>query len=222
MKTKPNVIISVSATASSFLDADKHLNVDRVKALNLKVTEAVKKYNAKADKPAKALQIFIISRKAKPVKYSAASEKKGDLKYQTQRALKIGSVKRITEAGAVRNMPLLAVYDSEVVGATLAAQCKQAATAINNHLKRADKTKETVGKAKAKVRDAANKAFDSSVEIMTDLLLEAGLKEKDMVIGSSMFGKTMLVKLSDGSVVSIGKSDATKFRDAVKAARAAE
>lgn len=214
------VTVALAASTNPFLDADNHLNVARVQALNVQVTAAFNKAQDAAPKPLKALQTFVISRKAKPAKYSAGMEKKADLKYLTQRALKIGVVKRMTERSAIRNMPLLAVYDNAVLGA-LAAKVKQAVSAIAMHLKRADKTKLSVGKVKTKLRDAANKSFDSSITALKALLVGGGLKESDMVIGTSMFGKNMMVKLGADLVVSIGKSDIDKFKAAVKAAKAA-
>jgi len=143
---------------------------------------------------------------------------KGDLKYLTQRALKIGVVKRMTERSSIRNVPLLVVYDNAVLGG-LAAKVKQAVSAVNTHLKRADKTKVSVGKIKTKLRETANADFDSAITAVTDVFLLGGLKESDMAIGTSMFGKTMLVRLSTGSVISVGKSDMSKFKAAQKAAK---
>ena len=215
------VIVALAATANPFLDEDSHLNVARVQALNAQVTAAFGKAQDDSAKPIRAVQTFVISRKAKPVKFSSALNRKGDLKYLTQRALKIGVVKRMTERSSIRNMPLLAVYDSAVIGAPLAAKVKQAMSAINTHLKRADKTKTSVGKVKAKIRDEGNAMFNESIALLSKILGAGGLKDSDKVIGTSMFGKTMLVKLSADNVVSVGKSDIAKFRAAQKAAKEA-
>lgn len=215
------VIVALAATANFFLDADGHLNVARVQALNAQVTTAFGKAQDASAKPLRAVQTFVISRKSKPAKFSSALNRKGDLKYLTQRALKIGVVKRMTERSSIRNMPLLAVYDTSVVGATLAAKIRLAVSAINTHLKRADKTKVSVGKIKAKIRDEGNAAFDKAIEAMKTILVEGGLKETDMVIGSSMFGKNMTVKLGADLAVTIGKSDIAKFKAAQKAAKEA-
>ena len=212
------VIVALSATTNPYLDSDNHLNVDRVKALNVQVQAAYEKAAEGEAKPPKPLQTFVISRKSKPVKFSAALNNKGDLKYLTQRALKIGTVKRITERSSIRNAPLLSVYESTVLGG-LAAKVKMAISAINTHLKRSDKTKASVGKLKGKIRDEANKVFDASVTSLKEVLVEGGMKESDMIIGTSMFGKTMLVKLGADNVVSVGKSDMSKFKAAVKASK---
>lgn len=215
------VIVALAATANPFLDEDSHLNVVRVQALNAQVTVAFGKAQDASPKPIRAIQTFVISRKAKPAKFSSALNRKGDLKYLTQRALKIGVVKRMTERSSIRNMPLLAVYDASVVGAPLAAKIKQAMSAINTHLKRADKTKASVGKIKTKIRDEGNAAFDKAITAMKTILTEGGLKESDMVIGTSMFGKNMTVKLGADLAITIGKSDIAKFRAAQKAAKEA-
>lgn len=212
------VIVALAATANPYLDEDSHLNVARIQALNVLVGNAFDKAQDESAKPIRAVQTFVISRKAKPAKFSSALNRKGDLKYLTQRALKIGVVKRMTERSSIRNMPLLAVYDATIIGAPLAAKVKQAVSAINTHLKRADKTKTSVTKVKTKIRDEANATFEKSVDLIRKALTAGGVKDADMVIGTSMFGKTMMVKLGADNVISIGKSDIAKFRAAKKTA----
>ena len=51
------------------------------------------------------------------------------------------------------------------------------------------------------------------------MLVEAGVKETNIVEATSMFGKTVLIKLPSGSVIQLGKSDITKFNAAKKAAK---
>lgn len=60
----------------------------------------------------------------------------------------------------------------------------------------------------------ATKEFDKNADCMTDLLIEAGVKGKDIAVGMSMMGKTIIVKLPNGGYVSIGKADAEKFNKA--------
>lgn len=216
------VIVALAATANPYLDEDSHLNVARIQALNVLVGNAFDKAQDESAKPIRAVQTFVISRKAKPAKFSSALNRKGDLKYLTQRALKIGVVKRMTERSSIRNMPLLAVYDAAIIGAPLAAKVKQAVSAINTHLKRADKTKTSVTKVKTKIRDEANATFEKSVDLIRKALTAGGVKDADLVIGTSMFGKTMMVKLGADNVISIGKSDIAKFRAAKKTAAGAE
>jgi hypothetical protein len=214
---KVNTSVAVAASTNPYLDADNHINVARIQALQIAVTKVAAKAQDAAPKPLRPIQTFVISRKAKPIRYSASSEGKKDLKYLSQRALKIGVVKRMTDRSSIRNKPLLTVYDKTVLGA-LADKVKLAVSAINSHLKRADRTRTAVTKAKTKIRDVAAAQFDKSVETLKSVLSDAGLKDTDMVIGTSMFGKTMLVKLPDGSVVSVGKSDLDRFKAAKKAA----
>lgn len=227
---KSKVIIASSVTAAAgsnpYLDSDNHLNIEKVMALQAKVKAVEADFPTENDKgraikPPKPVQTFIIARKAKPIKASAALQKKGDLKYLTRRAVKVGTVKRLTEKSAIRNLPLLTVYEPALMG-KLAASVKQAVSAILKHQKSADKTKAGVTKVKTKVRDASNKVFDGSLKKLQAILSAGGLKDKDLVMSKGMYGMSMLVNLGGDNVISIGKSDPAKFKDARKAAATAE
>lgn len=221
----PNTSLSATAAVNPFLDADKHMNVARIQALQEKVkameaTFPTTNAAGRAVKPPKPVQTFMISRKAKPVKVSVAMQKKGDLKYLTQRAIKVGSVKRVTERAVIRNIPLLTVYEPAFMG-KLAPQVKQAVTAITRHQAMALKTKVGVTKVKTQVRDAANTVFTASITKLQSILSAGGVKDTNIVMSKSMYGLSMLVNLGGDNVISIGKSDPTKFRAAKKAAAAA-
>ncbi len=225
---KAKVIIALAASGGSnpFLDSDNHLNVDRVKALQAKVLEVVKTFptvnaKGKAVKPPRPEQTFVVKRKAKSTKFSSGSAKKGDLKYLTQRAIKLRAVKRLSEKGAIANMALLTVYEASLMG-KLAPQVKQAAAACAKHMKAADKTKTGVTKIKTKLRDESNKVFVASVAAIKKILAAGGIKDKDLVESKGMGGSTLLVNLGGDKVISIGKSDMTKFKTARKNASAAE
>lgn len=225
---KANVIIALAATAgvNPFLDADKHLNIGKIQALQAKVEALEADFpteneKGRAIKPPKPVQTFMISRKAKPAKISASLQKKGDLKYLTQRAIKVGSLKRVTDRALVRNMKLLTVYEPAVLGKVLAPQVKQAAAAIVRHQAMALKTKTNVTKVRTQTRDAANKVFDASTAKLMAILTAGGIKDTMVTMSKGMGGVAMLVNLGGGNVVSIGKSDDAKFRAAKKAAAAA-
>ena len=103
----------------------------------------------------------------------------------------------------------------------VAAEVKKAVSAINMHNKKALKVVDKVKVEKTKIRDAANAEFDKNVEAVKAILLAGGIKEANIVVGQSMFGKVVHVKLPNGGVVSIGKSDDTKLRAAKKMNQAA-
>ncbi len=208
------IITNVSTSATNpYLDADMHLNVGRVEALN----EAIQKKVGK-NTDAKTTAVYRVSRKSKTAKYSAGKANKNDLKYLGQRALKVGLARRIGESSLIKNKPLLMIYDKETMGDALAAKAKMAASAINTHMKKADKTKTMVTKEKGKLRDVANKDFDASIVAFKKMLSDSGLDmDKALVESTGMMGKTVLLNLGGGMVVSIGKADMKRF----KAAKAA-
>ena len=212
---------SISA-ATDFLDVDGHFNLAHVQSLNEKVSAAIAKF-AKANptaKPSKPEIIYCIPRKAKPVKYSKSLEAKKDLKYMTARAIKVVSVKRITEAGALRNLPILSVYDKAVVGAPLATLVKQAVSALTKHYNKALKTKASVTDIRGKNRVAADADFAASTSLLKALLEKAGVKAADMILSKGMMGgQTLLIKVGKENVVSVSKADLTRFRAALKASK---
>lgn len=200
--------VSTSA-ANAYLDADNHLNVARVEALNTAIQKKVGKNTEE-----KTTMVFKIPRKAKIAKYSTGKANKGDLKYLGQRAVKISAAKRMSDASLIKNKPLLMVYDKRVIGDALAAKAKMAASAINTHMKRAGKTKTMVTKEKGKLRDAANKDFDGAMVAFQKIVAAGGLNPSDMVVTTGMMGKTVLLRVGKDMVVSVGKSDMKRFKAA--------
>ena len=223
MNTK--VIVALAATNNNYLNNDNHLNVAKVQELNTMVKEALKELpttneKGKAIKPPKPTATFVIKRKAKIVKFDSAMNKNGNLTYLARRALPVKEVKRLTERGAVRNVDILTVYDKEVLGSKLAAKVKEAVSAIQTHMKRADKTKDSVKKEKTVIRDANAKEFDRCAKVFRAFLKENGVDvEKDLVQTSGgLGGKAVLLRLDKDTVVSIGRSEMAKFKAAKKAA----
>lgn len=209
------IIISESA-ANVYLSADGLLNYDAIAKVQEKVAAALK---ADKDGALKVLSTYVIARRAKPAKYSASLEKKRDHKYLLQRALKIANRKRLKPESLARVAVLLQIVEG--LPKALADNLKKVESAIAQHLKKIEKVTEKVKTEKGKIRDAANKEFDANIDVLTDILLEANIKEPNIVVSQGMMGKTVLIKLPNGGVVSVGKSDVARFNAARKAARAA-
>lgn len=207
----------VAEAAAGFLAADGFLNSDALASLNKQLLEALKKANKTAEKEIKALSVFVKSRRAKAVKYSAASEKKGDLKYRVRRAFKIAERKRMTEKAHGRVEVILTVVPKEILSKALATRLKEAQAAIKKHSGKIEKTLAGIKKIKEKTKEGDNKVFMQSVKLLTDLLDKSGHKEKDRVIGKTMFGTSVFVRLGADNYITIGKSDAAKFKAAQKA-----
>ena len=207
-------ITSESAAANTFLAADGMLNFDAVSKLQEKVAAAIKV--AAKTTPIKPSAIYVIKRRAKPVKYSAALEKKGDHKYLVNRAVKVMPRKTLRPESLATVSILLQVIDDPKLNASL----KSAGAAIARHMKKCETVTAKVTKEKGKLRDVANSTFDKSLALLKSHLATAGLKDVDIVETQGMMGKTVLVRLSKDNIVSIGKSDATRFAAAVKMSKA--
>ncbi len=208
------VLIAVSA-ANAFLDADGLLNMAALARLQGKI-ETFKKKNPDS----KVGPSFLIAKKAKPVKFSAVQEKKGDHKYLLARAVKVVSRTRVTPTTLAKAVVIL----ENVAGLPkeLAAEVKTATSAITQHIRKLEKVVGKVKTEKGKIRDTENAEFDKNIESLKAILFDGGLKEAAIVEGRSMFGKTVFVKLPNGGVISIGKSNADRMKAAVKAAKEAE
>lgn len=214
--TSRQSLIAVSA-ANPYLMADGLVNFDKIKALNVKTSKL------QPDKAAgiAITGVYTIPRRAKPTKHSAAKHKAVDIKYLGQRAIKVSLKKRLTPAGAIRNIPLLTVVDGTGVPASLKSQIKQAVSALNSHMKKTDSVKTKVAAKRTKLRSEADKEFDVALAAFKTILTNAGVKPTDLIESKGMMGRTVLLKVGGGSVVSIGRSDMTRFKAAVKASKAA-
>ena len=211
------VLISTSA-AGSFNAADGLLNFDAVARVQEKVAALLKKDKEQA---IKVTSVYVIPRKAKPAKYSAAADKKKDPKYLKKRAIKVAIRKRVKPESLARVAIILQTIEGEGVPASLIAQIKKAAAAIGAHIKKIDKVLAGIKKQTDKDREANAKVFTKSIEMLKGMLTGAGLKETDMVISKGMMGTTVLVKLGADNVVSVGRADMTRFNAAKKALKEA-
>lgn len=202
------VTISTSANSNPFLDADGLLNFVKVFQLETKINEFLKK-----NPDTQPETIFVAARRAKPVKYSAAQAAKEDFKYLAARAIKLAERKRVKPESLGRVAILLRVVEG--LPAKLAADTKAAASAIRAHIKKSETARNKVSTKKGAVRDAENKVFEKSLDLLKEILTgEKTVKDTDIVEATSMFGKTLIVKLSATNFVSINKSDAAKFKAA--------
>lgn len=227
-----NVIVSLSASSNKFLNNDNHLNVAAVKELEDKIQAIVKGLpvtNAKGKviKLPIPEQTFTVNRRKKIEKFDSAKNNKGDLNYLAKRALPVKATRRLTDRGSIRNMALLTIFPADKMTkaygedpfAKLRKSIKECVSAFNTHMKRADKTKESVTKEKTKIRDTNNAAYAKAIDAFKSVLEEAGFDmDKDMIESTSMMGKTVLLRVGKGLVVSIGKSDEEKFKAAKKKA----
>ena len=219
MKTDDRQIsLSAPLSANAFLSPDRLLDFDKVLKLNERIAAVVKTIEAKTGSEVPVTQYYVLGIKAKPTNYSAALEKKDDLKYHTLRSTKVAIRKRIRPDSLARVKILLTMISGPGVPAPLLAQLKDAGRAIEAHMKRIVKTKVIIAKKKGVVRDANAADFDSAVAKIKSVLLAGGLKESSFVESSGMFGKQVLVKLDSDSVISIGKADLKRFNVARKAA----
>lgn len=213
-KGKPLV---AESAANAYLMLDGLANFDKIKALNVKTS----KYQPDKAAGIAITGVYTIPRRAKPTKHSAAKHKAVDIKYLGQRAIKVSLKKRMTPAGAIRNIPLLTVVEGAGVPAALKAQIKQAQAALNSHMKKTDSVKTKVAAKRTKLRSEADKEFDKALTAFRAILTTAGVKPTDLIESKGMMGRTVLLKVGGLSVVSIGRSDMTRFKAAVKASKAA-
>lgn len=206
------LLVSFSA-ANPYLNADGMLNFDAIAKLNKDIVAALKKNDAKAE------GVYVMNRKAKPIKYSASLAKKDDFKYTKRRAIKVALRKRITETSLGKVAALLTVASKDALTAKQFASQKQAISAINSHSKKLESVLVKMAKKKAAIREDENKIFNQSLNMLQDILVQGGVKDKDLVVGKGMFGTTMLIRLGPENYVSITKADASRFRAAQKAAK---
>jgi len=212
--------ISLSA-ANPFLAADGMIDTVAAARLAGKIATANKKFEAANDtgKPLKATSLIIYSRKPL-AKYAANLDKKRDHKYLLLRAQQLKTRTRMPGADTrVKIVTLLpALYGDDKA---LLAEIKKFTSACTQHNRKAESLATKVGAEKAKIRDAAEAEFAENTEQLLSILQEHGaIKEANIVQAKGMFGTSVLVKLPNGGVVSIGKSDMAKFRAAKKAASA--
>lgn len=215
--------ISESA-ANPFLSADGLVDLTAFAKLSAKIEKAntalvASDENFMPDKPKRIKQAFPMLCTSKPLhKFTASLDKKGDHKYKLARSQQIKTRTKMPAADSRVKVAVLLSFLYEGVDRALVAEVKKAHSAAAQHNKKALKQVDAVKSEKAEIRDAANAAFDENIESLKGILLAGGIKESNIVVGQSMFGKVVHVKLPNGGVVSVGKSDDARLRAAKKAA----
>lgn len=160
-------------------------------------------------------------------KFDKAKAKAGGDAWTKKRALVVKTKSRAPVAGSrMRMVVQLRLYkgieDPELgFNKDIAAALK----AIAQHNKTAERIIASMKKEGAKVRERAAKEFDKNIDCVINTILKVDddvIDGVDYAVGTSMMGKTLIVKLPNGGFVSIGKSDAEKFKKARESANASD
>ena len=137
--------------------------------------------------------------------------------FEKKRAQEIKVRKRPPVSGsAVRMMVLLRNYKGLDQFADYWKDYQFALKAIERHNVKALKSITSLKTAAVKKRDKLNAEFDRNIDVFINKLIGDN-QSVDYVVGKSMMGKTLLVKLPNGGVVSVGKADIERFNKAVEA-----
>ena len=219
------IIANISESAANpFLSQDGLVDLTAFSRLETKLDKANKALvaaNEKQAKPARLKQALPMLCTRKPlIKFTASLDKKGDHKYKLARGQQIKTRTKLPAAESSIKVKVLLTFAYEGLDKALLAEVKKAHTAAAQHNRKALKQVDGVKNEKAKIRDAQNAEFDKNVDALKEILLAGGIKESNVVVGQSMFGKVVHVKLPNGGVVSIGKSDEAKLRAAKKSQQA--
>lgn len=210
MKLEIQSLVSESASANPYLNADGFLNIKKVKELQ---KEVMKEHKAllKENPKLKPIEVAVKSVKKNGVDYSAKMEKAKNPTYLRKRAVKVAI--RPSESRSEVIGTLLANYEGLSKG--LAKKVTQAFSAIRSHEKKAPVALQKVAKIAEKARDAKAKAFDAVADEVIEML---GVKESSIVRASGMGGQSLVVKLPSGGFISITGADAARFKAAKAAA----
>jgi hypothetical protein len=194
---------------SQFLDSDGYINVAEFIALARDIDRLAAKEGLKPKE-------VYFSKKA-IVKIDHPSSAKLDATaFAKKRAQPIKSRARMPASGSrVRMMVWLRNYKDLEQYEDFYHDYQQAVKAIERHTAKAEKVLEQIKVKAAKLRESANTAFDKNLNCFLNEVLP---EDAEYVIGTSMMGKTVIVKLPNGGYVSIGKSDEDKYLKAVNAA----
>lgn len=198
------------SAANPYLAADGFVNLDKILELQKEVAKAVKVL-LKEDPKLKPTQVALKSVSKRGTPYSAAKDKKKDLAYLAKRHMKLAVKPR--KSSSVKIMSVLEEYEG--LPKALAGKVSKAFAAINSHVKKQPKAAESVKKQRAKASAERTKVFDKSADEIIEML---GLKDANIVRAQGMGGATLHVKLPSGNYITIGGSDATRFKAAKKTA----
>ena len=133
--------------------------------------------------------------------------------FEKKRAQPIKMRKRPPTSGsAVRMMVLLRNYKGLDQFADYWKDYQLALKAIERHNTKAERVIASIKTVAAKKRDAANAAFDKNIDCFVNKVLP---EDAEYIIGQSMMGKTVILRLPNGGYLSVGKSDKQKYDAAV-------
>lgn len=157
---------------------------------------------------------YTVPKRSKAMQYSAARAKAKEPNYMKKRAIAVSLRSKLTETST----QILPVYANGVLSAALEKKMKAAATALNSHIKKVPATKEAAGKVADKNRAAKAKEYGALAKEVIKMLTDAGIKSANIILGKSISGQTLYVKLPSGKVMTVGLSSMTNFNTAKKAA----
>lgn len=206
--------MSTHRTANKFLDEDGFINVAEFIALT---RDTEKMAQQEGLKPA---ELFFAG-KVIP-KFDKARAKTGGELFVRKRAQIIKSRTRMPATGTRLKMQVLLKNFKGLDGEGFEdfySDYKLALKAIAAHTKQAERIIERNKKEGAKKRDALAAAFDKNLDCLVNDVLPEDI---DFAVGTSMMGKTVIVKLPNGGYVSIGKADKERFEKAKESEEGAE
>lgn len=175
--------------------------------------KAVETYGRSA-KVVSPILFYTVPKRSKAVKYSAAKTKAKEPAYMKKRAINISERTSVSEAVTL----LLPVYAKGVLSAALEKKMMTAASALKSHINKVPKVKETAGAQADKNRAAKQKEYAGLAKEVRAMLEESGIKAANIILGTSIAGQTLYVKLPSGKVMTVGLSSIENFNKAKKAA----
>ena len=200
------------SSSNPFLDVDGYICIPEIVALTREIEKEATKLGLK---PAEVY----FSGKVIPKYDEARADKLADA-FTKKRAQPIKSRARMPASGSrVKMQVILRNFKNlDELGDDFTKDFGLALKAIDAHTRQAVKVQEKFKAAGAKAREKNAKEFDKNIEsFIGDVLPENFEEGEDYVVGTSMMGKTLLVKLPNGGYVSIGKADADRFNKALNA-----
>ena len=151
-------------------------------------------------------------------KFDKTKEKAGGTTWTKKRAQIVKTKSRAPAAGSrVKMVVQLRLYKNiEDPEYGFHKDIRIALKAIDQHNKLAERVVGQIKKEAEKLRNRAAKEFDANIDcFIEEFLGEDAVEGEDYAIGQSMMGKTVILRLPNGGYVSLGKSDETKFDNAL-------
>lgn len=161
---------------------------------------------------------YVASRKAKQAKFDSAKDKASNSAYLKRRALKVATRKKLSDAV----VQILPVFAKGALPKDLETSLNAVIAEVKKHITATDKVRARADKAAGVAREERQAAFGEMAGAVREMLVGAGVKEANIIQSSGIGGASILVKLPNGSVASIGVSTTAAFNNAKKAAAAAE